>query len=116
MTDLTESIKAVSIEKVNDRTVITYKKSKIVGLATPADVMNSILVAARMQAEKYIEKLAKGETLTEKEVTALSQLASITKTTVIIDTHQQQTPTVQNATDIEVLKSNIFARLADKSS
>jgi hypothetical protein len=112
MTDITDITKAISIDKLNDRTVITYKKSKIVGLATPSDVMNSVLIAARMQAEKYIEKLAKGDTLTDKEVSALAQLASITKI--------QTTPeaidklTVTSATDVEILKSTFYAKLLEK--
>ena len=114
MTELKDKTEAISIEKLKDRTVITYKKSKIIGLASTNDVMNTVLIAARMQAERYIEKLSKGETLTDKEVASLAQLASITKIAPPPEAQPIGQPT--NHTDIEVLKSNIYARLLDKPS
>lgn len=113
MTEVTDITKQISIDKLNDRTVITYKKSKLVGLVAPSDVMNRVLLAASMQAEKYIERLAKGETLTDKEVTSLSQLAALTK----IQTQSEQEEggnSKPSVTDIEVLKTTFYAKLLEK--
>ncbi len=48
-----------------------------------ADVLNVIFVAARMQAEKYVEKLSRGSILDTTEVRALKELADITKLELI---------------------------------
>ena len=53
----------IVIQEINDRTHIIFKKAALKGKATNADVHNAVLIAARMQAEKYIEKLSRGAPL-----------------------------------------------------
>lgn len=95
------------------RNKIVFKKAILKGKVSSSDVLNTILIAARMQAEKYIEKLSRGAPLEPAEIKALKELAEITKLEI---------PTVQKAEGVlngEVLqsvKSSLYQALTDKLS
>lgn len=96
----------------SSRTRIVFKKSVLIGKVSSADVLNAILIAARMQAEKYIEKLSRGAPLEIAEVKALKELAEITK----LETPQLSRPKEQqlSAVDVDTVKSTLYQALTDK--
>lgn len=99
----------VEITKREDgRTQIVFKKAILKGKVSSADVLNTILIAARMQAEKYIDKLSRGAPLDTSEVKALKELAEITKLEVpVIDKHQ----TIEASADIQSVKTTLYQAL-----
>lgn len=111
------STENVEITKREDgRTQIVFKKAILKGKVSSADVLNTILIAARMQAEKYIDKLSRGAPLDVSEVKALKELADITKLELPTSTKSLESVT---ATDVEIVKKDLYqaltARLESKS-
>ena len=107
-----EMRKEIEVENINGRTVIVYNKTKLKGKATPTDVLNVALVAAKMQIEKYIEKLSRGAPLDPSEVKALTELANIAK----IPLPEVETLTVapEESTATVELKDTLYKALTDK--
>ena len=107
-----EMRKEIEVENINGRTVIVYNKTKLKGKATPTDVLNVALVAAKMQIEKYIEKLSRGAPLEPSEVKALTELANIAK----IPLPEVETLTVapEESTATVELKDTLYKALTDK--
>jgi hypothetical protein len=107
-----EMRKEIEVENINGRTVIVYNKTKLKGKATPTDVLNVALVAAKMQIEKYIEKLSRGAPLEPNEVKALTELANIAK----IPLPEVETLTVapEESTATVELKDTLYKALTDK--
>jgi len=113
MTDK-EMLVPVSITEVDGRRQIVFKKSILKGKVTSADVLNSVLMAARMQAEMYIEKISRGTMLDTYEVKALKELADITKLEVKPEEKLgANTPTTDSLTSI---KSTLYQALTEKLS
>ena len=55
MTDLQNQDHSVEITKREDgKTQIVFRKAILKGKVTSADVLNTILIAARLQTERYI--------------------------------------------------------------
>jgi hypothetical protein len=107
-----EMRKEIEVENINGRTVIVYNKTKLKGKATPTDVLNVALVAAKMQIEKYIEKLSRGAPLEPSEVKALTELANIAK----IPLPEVETLTIapEESTATVELKDTLYKALTDK--
>ena len=76
---MSEDRKQLQISESNGKTTIVFRKAKLRGKATQAEVLDTILIAAKMQAEYYIKKLSLGAPLDNSEVKALKELAEITK-------------------------------------
>lgn len=113
MTDIIkQEDKQIEIKQIEGRTQIVFKKAILKGKVTTEDVLNSVLIAARMQAEKYIEKLSRGAPLDVQEVKALKELAEITK----LEIRMPESKQVQlNATiDIDQVKANLYTALTSK--
>jgi hypothetical protein len=87
-------------QRSDGRKEIVYHRALIKGRVTPSQVMDSVLVAARMQAEQYILKMARGAPLDTKEVGALKALAEIAKTEIV---------TPESTTYIDVTESTDLA-------
>ncbi len=102
-------LEPVEITKREDgRTQIVFKKAIIKGKVSSADVLNTILVAARMQAEKYIEKLSRGAPLDTTEVKALKELAEITKLEAVVP---QKVDIVSDTPDMQSVKQTLYQAL-----
>lgn len=84
-----EENQQIQISKVGDRTKIVFKKAILQGKVKGADVLNTIMIAARMQSEKMIEKLQRGAPLDNDEIKSLKLLADIAK----LDDHTPDSPT-----------------------
>lgn len=102
--------KQLDITEVNGKTTIVFRKAILKGKVSSSDVLNTILIAAKLQAELYIKKLGKGSSLEVSEIKALKDLAEITKLEVSEQIIEKKTDFV----DIESVKSNLHALLAEK--
>lgn len=100
------------------KTRIVFRKALLKGKVEKSDVMNALLIAARMQVEKYIEKLSRGSPLDPAEIKAMKELAEIIK----IDIPQ---PAVTNNTlilqgqdvkQIDEVKASLYEALSSKLS
>lgn len=103
----------VEISQVNGRTQIVFKKAILKGKVSSSDVLNTILIAARMQAEKYIEKLSRGAPLEVAEVKALKELAEITKLEIAQPTKPEG---FIDSASLDTVKSTLYQALTDKLS
>jgi hypothetical protein len=101
----------LEITKSNGRTQIVFRKASLKGTVTSQDVLKTVLIAARMQAEKYIDKLSRGAPLDPAEVKCLKDLAEITK----LDVAPSQTPTLPSE-NMDKLKSTLYQALSQKLS
>ncbi len=113
--DETDKDTSLEITKLEDgRSQIVFRKAHLKGKVTSADLMNVVLLAARMQVEKYIAKLSRGAPLEPAEIKALKELADIAK----IDVPQvtNNTMVVQNAQDVDQLKTTLYHALSNKLS
>ncbi len=111
--DNTSPTENVDITTENGRTKIVFRKAVLKGKVTSSDVLNTILIAARMQAEKYIEKLSRGAPLDVGEVKALKELADITK----LEVQQPTKPdNVVNAETMDTVKNSLYQALTDRLS
>lgn len=109
----TDKTKNIEITEENGRTKIVFRKAVLMGKVSSADVLNTILIAARMQAEKFIEKLSRGAPLDVSEVKALKDLAEITKL------EAPQVAKAEGSLNGEVLesvKTSLYHALTDKLS
>lgn len=100
----------IEINKIDGRTQIVFKKALLKGKVSSSEVLNTILIAARMQAEEYIKKLAKGSMLDKDEVKSLKDLADITKLEVQEPVDRRQLPTE----NVDKLKSTLYLALTEK--
>jgi molybdenum cofactor biosynthesis enzyme len=108
-----EKTENIDISTVNGRTQIVFKKAILKGKVSSGDVLNTILIAARMQAEKYIEKLSRGAPLEVAEVKALRELAEITK----LELPQVAKPEgTLNGEVLQSVKTTLYQALTDKLS
>ncbi len=105
----------IVIQEINDRTHIIFKKAALKGKATNADVHNAVLIAARMQAEKYIEKLSRGAPLDTHEIRALKDLADICKIEAPQIQINQQNLGADNES-INNIKKSLYQALTDRIS
>jgi len=104
--------KQIDISEVNGRTTIVYKKALLKGKVSSNEVLNALLLAARMQAEYYISKLSRGSPLDSGEIKAMSELANITK----LSQEVEKTPKVEEIVQITDIKSALYAQLSEKLS
>jgi len=102
--------KQLEITEVNGKTTIVFRKAILKGKVSSSEVLNTILIAAKMQAEYYIKKLATGSPLEISEVKALKELGDITK----LETIYQDTPRKTEVVNIDTIKSNLYSVLAEK--
>lgn len=104
--------KQLEVTETNGRTTIVFRKAKLRGKATQTEVLDTILIAAKMQAEYYIKKLSLGAPLDNSEVKALKELAEITKLEITprndIDSGTQPTSAMES------VKHSLYAALAEK--
>jgi len=69
----------VVFDKLTKKTTIIYNKNKIKGKASNKDVLDVALICAKLQIEKYLEKIGRGVMLEPQEVRCLVELANISK-------------------------------------
>lgn len=102
--------------KEDTRRRIIFKKSKIVGKSSRELLDKRVVIAATLQAEKYIEKLQKGGLLSPDEVKSLFMLGKIASDDPIIAQaiikHQENLRLNDKKTEnTEIIKQNIFSKL-----
>lgn len=95
------------------RQQIVFKKSILKGKVSSADVLNTVLIAARLQAEKFVEKLSRGATLDNNEIKALKELAEISKLEVKLPV-QTSDNTPVTTIDVTSVKSALYKALTEK--
>ncbi len=95
------------------RDQIIYRQTALKGRATPADLMRVILIAARMQAEKFVEKLSRGAPLDPSEIKALKELADIAK--VDIGSVNTNTLHLEPPEVVDKLKQTLYQALTERS-
>lgn len=111
--DLTTIDDQLQIEKIGGKTKIVYNKAKITGSATQKDLMEMLVLAASMQAQKYVEKLSRGAPLDKDEIKSLTELAQLAKTNVVVvkdDTYTE----IDSNTNTQALKANLYKALTEK--
>lgn len=106
-----EKNEQIEIIKKGNRTEIVYKKALLKGKVSSEDVLNTLLMAARMQGEYYISKLSRGSPLDVAEVKALKELAEITK--LELKTPEKK-ETQTTAIDIDTVKNSLYTALTEK--
>lgn len=103
--------KQVQISEVNGRTQIIFKKAQLKGKVTSSEVLQTLLVAAKLQGEYYIKKLSRGSPLDSSEVKSLKDLADITKLEVNeVQKEQKQSESIT----IDSIKATLYTALTEK--
>jgi hypothetical protein len=114
MTELTKQEgKQLEITEKDGKTTIVFRKAILKGRVSSSEVLNTILIAAKMQAEYYIKKLASGSPLEIAEVKALKDLGDITK---LEATSVEEPNRKDNSILTEVVSKNIYDALTEKLS
>lgn len=113
MNELDTPTKNIDIKEVNGKTTIIFRKAALKGRVTSGQVLNTILIAAQMQAEKYIEKLSRGAPLDTNEIKALKELADITKLQ-LIDRQVDQLQLLPMSEETEKTKQTLYSLLAER--
>ena len=113
MSDLEPKNLQLDISKVNGKTKIIYNKAKIEGTATQKDLMDLLVLAATMQAQKYVEKLSRNAPLDRDEVKALTELANLAKTNVVV-VKEELYEQVDSKTNTQAIKENLYKALKEK--
>lgn len=103
-----DSLEIVKLE--DGRNQITFRKAVLKGKVSQADLLNTILIAARMQSEKLIQKLQRGAILDVGEVKMLKELAEVAKTEIptTLQTVVQHTP------QLEQVKNTLYQALTGR--
>ncbi len=105
--------KSLEITRLEDgRNQIVFRKAALKGKVSSADLLNVIMIAARLQVEKLIEKLTRGAPLEASEVKQLKELAEIAK----IDTPTQSIIPQQSVENIDKIKQTLYQALTEKLS
>lgn len=107
------SNKQVEISEVNGRTQIVFKKALLKGKVTSGEVLNTLLIAAKLQAEYYISKLSRGSPLDSAEVKSLKELAEITKLEAPLT---QKIDSKQDSLPIQDIKHQLYLAIMDKKA
>lgn len=113
MSDIEPKNSQLDISKINGKTRIIYNKAKIEGTATQKDLMDMLVLAATMQAQKYVEKLSRGAPLDKDEVKSLTDLANLAKTNVVV-VKEELYEQVDSKTNTEAIKENLYKALTEK--
>ena len=103
----------VNIETREGKTTIVFRKAALKGKVSSGQVLSTILIAAQMQAEKYIEKLSRGAPLDVSEIKALKELAEITKMQVVT-TDIQALPAAGNQPVLDEVKAGMYKLLSER--
>jgi len=111
MNDLEVKNEQVQISEVNGRTQIVFKKAQLKGKVTSSEVLQTLLVAAKLQGEYYIKKLSRGSPLDSSEVKSLKDLADITKLEV---TEAQKEIKQSESITIDSIKATLYTALTEK--
>ncbi len=101
----------LEITEINGRTQIVFKKAILKGKVTQSEVLNTLLIVAKLQGEYYIKKLSKGSPLNHHEVKALKELAEIAKYDI---KKEEVAPIPVKSEVLEGVKSSLYAALASK--
>lgn len=111
--DLTTEDHAVELKRLPDgRNQIVFRKAHLKGKITSKELLDTILIAAKIQAELFIEKLSRGTSLEVAEIKALKELSEIAK----IDVQEATRPSLQtNSEGIDRLKQSLYQALTEKS-
>lgn len=116
-----EDIKTKQLEVTTDesgKTKIVFRKALLKGKVEKSDVMNALLIAARMQVEKYIEKLSRGSPLDPAEIKAMKELAEIIKIDIPQSAVTNNTLILQgqDVKQIDEVKASLYEALSNKLS
>lgn len=107
-----QEAKQLEITEKDGKTTIVFRKAVLKGKVSSAEVLNTILIAAKLQAEYYIKKLSNGSPLEIAEVKALKDLGDITK----LEIQQVEPPRQQDSILTETVKASIYDVLTEKLS
>lgn len=104
--------KNIEISERDGRTTIIFKKAALKGRVSSSQVLDAILIAAQMQAEKYIEKLSRGAPLDPNEIKALKELADITK--LQVEVPKSEALAIIQPPESELAKQKLYSLLAER--
>ena len=114
MVDIQNQDHSLEITKRDDgRTQIVFRKAILKGRVTNIQVLNTILIAAQLQTELYIEKLSRGAPLDVSEIKALKELADITKLSCD-NKLEGQLLLQQPSEDADQAKTKLYNLLSDR--
>ena len=108
--ELTEKNEQVDISTINGRTQIVFKKALLKGKVSQGQVLDTLLMAAQLQAEYLVKKLSRGAPLDAAEVKMMKELSEITKLAV-------ETPKIEKIeenSNISEIKSALYLALSEK--
>ena len=114
MTNIVPVDEQLTIEKIEGKTKIVYNKAKITGNATQKDLMDLLVLAASMQAQKYVEKLSRGAPLDKDEIKSLTELAGLAKTNVVVVKEQESDYVTVDSTKVQQLKGDLYKALTER--
>ena len=110
---MTDDPKRIEIKNIDGKKTILVQRSAIKGKVSSADLLNTILVASKLQVEYLIEKLSRGAPLDPGEVKMLKELSEIAK---IEPNVPLETQPRQDAIETEALtqiKSTLYQALVE---
>ena len=110
MEELEKKNEQIDVSVVNGRTQIVFKKALLKGKVSQSQVLDTLLMAAQLQAEYLVKKLSRGAPLDAAEVKMMKELSEITKLTV----ETPKTEKVEETTQIGEIKSALYLALTDK--
>ena len=117
---MTEDVKTKQLEVTTDedgKTRIVFRKAALKGKVIKEDVMNALMIAARMQVEKYIEKLSRGAPLSVEEIRAMKDIGEIMKIDIPQSNQQVTNNTLvlsnQEPKQLESVKASLYAALTN---
>ena len=108
-----QEAKQLEITERDGKTTIVFRKAILKGKVSSAEVLNTILIAAKMQAELYIKQLSTGTPLNTYEIKALKDLSDITKLEVPATEETKKQP---ESIDAVVTSRTIYDALTEKLS
>ena len=110
--ELAEKNDQIEISKINGRTTIVYQKALLKGKVNSSQLLDTIRMAAQMQAESLVKKLSRGSPLDAAEVKQLKELAEIAK----LESTSPEKTKVEDAPQVSHIKETILAALTEKLS
>lgn len=107
----------IKLSKVGSQHQINCEYAQFKTKVSSQQLLDSLLIASRMQTEMYIHKMSKGQALNTEEVSALKDLANIAKIKLDdIDMMLVNTPETIHRSKIHEAVFNMLNKNQEESS
>lgn len=107
--------KRIEIKNIDGKKTILVQRSAIKGKVSSQDLLNTILIASKLQVEYLIEKLSRGAPLEAAEVKMLKELSEIAKIEPVIPVQSTNKEEAVETEALTAIKSTLYQALIGKS-